>query len=187
MRRACAALILLVFITTCFSVYAEGNESQSIHLFIYGDLQDPDGMNSYLEQVRCKSFPDLNSVEIVPIASDEFGIQQLTVYIIVYENGVCILPRNAFAGFSSSGILLPLEEDEELMASVGENGSIERGWRRVGDEIHLYGIPMEALPGMNQYLYAEDGLLCAFAGDAGREDAKALLRILCRDFAEQAE
>ncbi len=181
MRRACVILLFLALLAVCFSVFAEDNEAQSICLFINGYMGNEGELEEYLEQIRSKTFPDLKSIEIAQLVPDDNSTAIITVQMFENAGGIYILPRSIFFSLSYEGFLLPLEDDEELMTSVG-NDDIAKGWRNAGDEIHLYGIPLAILPGANQYFYVEDGFVCAFAGDADPEDVKALLRILCQDF-----
>lgn len=154
-------------------------------MFVYGYLQDTEGLNSYLEQVRSKAFPVLKSLKTIWKAPDESSVLYYLAWMAANEGGVYILPRYGFLSQSSEGFLLPLENDEELMASV-KNNDISGGWRSVGDEVHLYGIPLAILPGANRF-FVEDGFVCAFAGDSSPENVKTFLRILCRDFMKQTE
>ena len=61
---------------------------------------------------------------------------------------------------------MPLEDDEELMAIFNEAGiDLRRGWRTLSesDETHLYGIPVDVLPGLYSLCYAENGYLAVLS------------------------
>ena len=61
-------------------------------------------------------------------------------------------------------------------------------WRRESEtgETHLYGIPLDKLPGLTKYVYAQDGYLSVIVTSGNQENAFKLLRILCRDGIEQS-
>ena len=67
--------------------------------------------------------------------------------------------------------------------SVLSGASLKRGWRTDSEngETHLYGIPLDQLPGLGQYFYVEDGFACVLAFGKNVDSSLEFLRILCRD------
>jgi hypothetical protein len=121
-------------------------------------------------------------VEVVEF-DDKTEKEQMT-YMAVGEGDVYLLPRDQFVSAASSGSLVPLEEDAELMALFNEAGiNLQNGWRRISEtgESHLCGIPQSKLPGLEKYALAKDGYLCVIITGGNTENALKFLRILSRD------
>ena len=121
----------------------------------------------------------------VLMSPDEtYGPMQLMTYLAAGEGDLFLLPRDQFVSYASSGTMVTLETDDDLMALLSDAGiSVQTGWRRNTEtgETHLCGIPLDKLPGLYQYLYAKDGYLCVPVSSKNIENALAFLRILCRD------
>ena len=121
---------------------------------------------------------------ILLLSDDSYGPMQLMTYMAAGEGDVYLLAREEFLNYASSGSLVPLEDDPELLALFDSAGvSLQSGWRRDTEtgETHLYGIPQDKLPGLIQYAYAQDGFLCVPLTGGNQENAMKFLRILCRD------
>ena len=70
------------------------------------------------------------------------------------------------------------------MALFSEAGlDLRRGWRTLSgtDEPHLYGIPLDLLPGMSSLAYTENGYISVLAMGGNVDNALKFLRCLCRD------
>ena len=115
---------------------------------------------------------------------DTYGPMQLSTYIAAGE-GDLYLP--APGSVCLHGLL------RRLAAPGGGRGadgfftdrdiSLQSGWRREADsgESHLYGIPLSRLPGLEQYLYVENGYLAVLITNRNDENVMKFLRILCED------
>ena len=82
-----------------------------------------------------------------------------------------------------------MEGNAELLALFDNAGiSLQNGWRRETEtgELHLFGIPLDKLPGISKYIYTQDGYLSVIISSPNQENALKLLRILCRDGVEQS-
>ena len=152
--------------------------------YVYGYMAE-DAMTEYLDHVKETEFPDMEKLNSELILTDgTYGPMQLTAFLAAGDGDIYLLPREQFLTYASSGSLLPLEYDEELMALFdGAGVSLQTGWRRETEsgETHLYGIPQDKLPGLSQYAWAEDGYLCMIITGGNQENAAKLLRVLCRD------
>ena len=135
-------------------------EDKRIDFYVYGYVNG-DSLGEYMEEIRQHDLPDVEYTSCISLSVDDtYGAMQLTTYIAAQEGDLYLLPRDEFLSLSSAGAFLPLEDDEELMAVFNEAGiNLRRGWRTDSDtgETHLYGIPLDFLPGLSQYCYAADG------------------------------
>lgn len=159
-------------------------EEKRVDFYIFG-LANEQAVTEYMEQVRVSEMPDMEIMApSVMMQDDTYGPMLLMAHIAAREGDVYLLSREDFLGYSSGGAFLPLEEDTELMAVFNEAGiDLRRGWRTLSeeDETHLYGIPIDVLPGLNSLCYAENGYLCVLSANGNDENVLKFLRILCRD------
>lgn len=152
--------------------------------YVYGYLNEPD-LTAWLEDVRVNEFPEMEEISCLQVMDDDtYGPMQLMAYLSAGEGDIFLLPREQFLGYASSGALVPLENDAELMAMFDAAGvSLQSGWRRNTEtgETHLCGIPQDKLPGLSRYAFAKDGFLCVIDTAGKADSASRLLRVICRD------
>lgn len=177
-------LVDLLYAVTAYRAPAD----KKIEFYVYGSM-DTEKLTAYMEHVRETEMQDMEVLTPLLLMDDStYGPMQLMTYLAAGEGDVYLLPRDEFISYVSSGILLPLENEEELMSLFNEAGiSLQSGWRRNTEtgETHLCGIPQNKLPGLGQYAYARDGFLCVIASGGNDENALKFLRILCRDMLAQ--
>ncbi len=158
--------------------------NKTIGLYIYG-YASTESLDAYLNDVRETEMQDMEEIKsLLMLTDDTYGPMQLTTYLAAGEGDLYLIPREQFLTFSSSGSLIPLEDDPELIAIFDNAGiSLQSGWRRNAEtgETHLCGIPQNKLPGLSHYAYAQDGFLCLIVTGGNTDNAAKLLRILCRD------
>ena len=157
---------------------------KTVGLYVYGYINENE-MNPYLENIHTAEMSDMEEINAYALTLDDtYGPMQLMTYLAAGEGDIYLLPRDQFLNNAMSGSLLPLEDDAELLALFDSKGvSLQNGWRRDTEtgETHLYGIPLDKLPGLSQYVYAQDGYLSVIISSGNKENAVRLLRILCRD------
>ena len=157
---------------------------KTVNLYVYGYINEP-VLTDYLDNTRQAEMADMEQLSYVTLMVDDtYGPMQLMTYMAVGEGDLYLLPREEFLNYAASGALVPLENDSELMDIFNRAGaSLQSGWRTETEtgETHLYGIPQDKLPGLEQYAYAKDGFLCQIASGGNQENASRFLRILCRD------
>ena len=157
---------------------------KTVTLYVYGYMDDS-GLNSWLEQVREAEMPDMETVSAQMLLNDEtYGPVQLMTYFGAGEGDIYLLAREEFLNYAANSSLLPLEENQELMALFDSAGiSLQSGWRRdtATGETHLFGIPQDTIPGLGRYAYAQDGFLCLPVTGRNQENAEKLMHIICRD------
>ena len=173
----------LVDMLYTFTAYRPPRD-KTVSFYIYG-LMDETALTEYMENVRQTEMPDMEEMKpLMLLEDDTYGPMQLMTYMAAGEGDVYLLAREEFLNYASSGSLIPLEDDAELIALFDSAGvSLQSGWRRDTEagETHLYGIPLEKLPGLTRYAYAKDGYLCLVITSQNLDNAKKFLRILCRD------
>ena len=159
-------------------------EDKRVDFYIYG-LSDSESLNAYMEKVRSEEMPEMEEMtSMTMFVDDSYGPMQLMTYMSAQEGDIFFLPRDELLSYASSGAFLPLEEDEELMAIFNEAGlDLRRGWRTLSDsdETHLYGIPADAVPGLNLLCWADNGFLTVTVYNGNQDNVMKFLRILCRD------
>ncbi len=162
---------------------------KTVSLYVYGYINENE-MNPYLESIHTAEMSDMEEVNAYALTMDDtYGPMQLMTYLAAGEGDIYLLPRDQFLNNAMSGSLLPLEDDAELLALFDSKGvSLQNGWRRDTEtgETHLYGIPLDKLPGLSQYIYAQDGYLSVIITSGNKDNAVRLLRILCRDGLSQS-
>ena len=159
-------------------------ESKKVEFYVYG-VANTEKLTAYMDGVRENEMPGMEVMKPLMLMDDgNYGPMQLMTYLAAGEGDVYLLPRDQFISTAASSGLLPLENDAELMALFNGAGiSLQSGWRKNTEtgENHLYGIPQNKLPGLEQYAFAKDGYLCVLAVGGNTENALQFLRILCRD------
>ncbi len=175
-----AVMVNLLYTVTA---YRSPNEKK-VEMYVYGYLnQGP--MDEYMRTVRERRMPDMEEMLSISLSPDEtYGPMQLSTYIAAGEGDLYVLPRDHFVSMASSGAWVALENDEELMALLSDAGvNLQSGWRRDSNtgESHLFGIPVSALPGLNEYLHVENGFISVLFTNGNDENVMQFLRILCRD------
>ena len=162
---------------------------KTVSLYVYGYINENE-MNPYLESIHTAEMSDMEEVNAYALTMDDtYGPMQLMTYLAAGEGDIYLLPRDQFLNNAMSGSLLPLEDDAELLALFDSKGvSLQNGWRRDTEtgETHLYGIPLDKLPGLSQYIYAQDGYLSVIITSGNKDNAVRLLRTLCRDGLSQS-
>ena len=158
---------------------------KTLGVYVYGYM-DEQGLTDYLTDIRETELSDMEQVSCMLLTNDAtYGPMQLMTYLAAGEGDLYVLPREEFLNYAASGSLVPLEEDSELLSLFDAAGvSLQSGWRRETEsgETHLYGIPLEKIPGSGRYVYAEDGYLCMIVPTGNQPNALKLLRILCKDW-----
>ena len=159
-------------------------EDKKVDFYVYG-LADEPSLSAYMERIRSEEMQDMEEMTCMIAYVDEtYGAMQLMTYVAAREGDLYLLPRDEFLSYSASGAFLPLEEDEELMAVFNEAGKdLRRGWRTLSDsdETHLYGIPIDTIPGLYSLCYADNGYLAVLASGGNDENTLKFLRILCKE------
>ncbi len=165
-------------------------EEKKVLVYIYG-LTDEEAFNAYMESVRLRELPEMESMHSVSLVPDDtYGSMQLVTYMAAHEGDLYILPRDEFLSFASSGAFVPLEDDEVLMSLFSGAGvDLKRGWRTLSDsdERHLYGIPADTLPGLGRLCYVNNGYLAVMAYGGNTENTMVFFRALCRDMLNDPE
>ena len=165
-------------------------EDKKVDFYVYG-LADEPSLSSYMERIRSEEMSDMKEMTCMIAYVDEtYGAMQLMTYVAAREGDLYLLPRDEFLSYSASGAFLPLEKDEELMAVFNEAGKdLRRGWRTLADsdETHLYGIPIDTVPGLYSLCYADNGYLAVLASGGNDENTLKFLRILCKDMITASE
>ena len=157
---------------------------KTIGFYVYGYI-DEAGLTAYMDRVRETEMPETEELKPLMLTTDSaYGPMQLMTYLAAGEGDLYLVPREEFLNYASNGALVPLEEDAELIALFDQAGiSLQSGWRRETEtgETHLYGIPLDKLPGLLPYAWTQDGYLCMIATGMNQENTSQFLRILCRD------
>ena len=157
---------------------------KTVGFYVYGYMDDQK-LTDWLEHVRETEMSDMEEIRPLLLLDDSsYGPMQLSTYFAAGEGDVYLLSRETFLSYASGGIMIPLEDDPELIALFDSAGvSLQSGWRRDSEtgETHLFGIPQNKLPGLGSYAYAQDGYLCIPITGKNPENALKLLRIICRD------
>lgn len=185
-------IVLCIFVTDLlFTVTAyHAPENKKVEFYIYG-YTNGDRMDEYMESVHLDRMSDMEEMTCVMLMNDEmYGPMQLTTYMAAGEGDLYLLPKSEFVSYAGSGYFIPLEDDPELMSIFDSAGiSLQSGWRRNTEtqETHLFGIPLNALPGLTSYCYAEDGYLGIFVNNGNDENVLKFLRILCGDMISAPE
>ena len=165
-------------------------EDRRVDFYVYGYANET-SLDAYMEQVRRSDLPDMESMTSTLYYQDAtYGPMQLAALVAAREGDVFLLPRDEFSSFSSAESFIALEGDGELMAIFNEAGvDLRRGWRTLpdSDDTHLYGIPLDALPGLNALCYAENGFLSVTSYGGNLENTMKFFRILCRDMISAPE
>ena len=157
---------------------------KTVGFYVYGYMNET-GLTEYMNGVREAEMSDMEEMQPRLMLEDEaYGPMQLMTYLAAGEGDVYLLPRDQFISYATGGSLVPLEDQEDLIALFDAAGvTLQSGWRKETEtgENHLYGIPQSKLPGLTQYAYAKDGYLCVVLSSTNQENALKFLKILCRD------
>ena len=157
-------------------------ENKKIDLYVYGYVQE-NALNPLLEEIRETELPETEEINSLMLTIDEtYGPMQLMTYVAAAEGDIYVLPRDQFVSMASSGAWLALEDVPEVTSLFTEREiSLQSGWRRNSDtgESHLYGIPASKIPGLEDYLYAENGYIAVLANNGNDENVLKFLRLLC--------
>lgn len=162
-------------------------EEKKVEVYVYGYMAE-EPFNEYLKEVWEEEVPDMESVSGMLIMQDEqYGDMVLQVRLMANEGDIYILPREQFMNIADNGFLKDLETDEEISALLSEKSmSVQTGKRTAEGQSgpHLYGIPVSQLPGLQPYLYAQDGFVCMYVANGNEENVLRVLRRMLRDMAE---
>ena len=174
------ALVDILYSVTAY----RSPRDKTIGLYVYGYMNEQ-GLAEYMNHVRETEMPEMEEINpLLLVKDDTYGPVQMMTYITAGEGDLYLLPREEFLNYALNGILVPLEDDAELIALFdGAGVNLQNGWRRETEtgETHLYGIPQDKLPGLMKYAYAQDGYLCLVVTGQNQENAAKFMRILCRD------
>ncbi len=160
-------------------------QDKVVDLYVYGYSADEE-MEVYLNNVRANEMADMEQMNVVTVLPDQtYGAMILSTRMAASEGDLYILPKEYFQNYAGQGYFRPLEDIEGLVEGLeARDVNLERSWRMETEtkERHLYGIPLSALPGFQQYVFTEDeGWLCIFVNNQNDENAVKLLNILLRD------
>ena len=159
-------------------------EEKKILMYIYG-YANQDRLDGYMANVQAEKMPEMEEMRSLVLTTDDsYGAMQLSTYIAASEGDVYVLPRDEFIGLASQGAFLDLETDPALMDLFTKAGlSLQSGWRKNTEleETHLYGIPLNRLPGLSRYLSVENGFVAILFNNQNDENVLHFLRILCED------
>lgn len=156
---------------------------RKIRMIVYG-LADQEGVDHYMESIRQSDLSDMEKMDSEQIPPDDLnGLSTLSTRVYASDGDIYVLPLDTFISYAESGVLMPLEDDKELMEILGDRADVTRGWRTLRDseESHLFGIPLNQLPGLASYVYAERGFICVAYGSTNPDNTLKFFRILCRD------
>ena len=185
-----AAVIVIVWMPFDTIFRPRIPEEKKISIYIYG-YADTEKLNARMEEVRVNELPDMEEMSSLMLSVDEtYGPMQLTTYIAAGEGDLYLLPREEFLSLASGGVFQALEDDAELMAVFDEAGvDLRRGWRSNSEtgETHLYGIPVNFLPGLSRYCYVENGFLSVFVRNGNEENVRTFLLALVREMINEPE
>lgn len=186
-----AAVVIIFGVDLLYTVTKyQSPPEKKVELYVCGYV-DNDNLDLYMENVRQNDMPDMEVMDSVMLTSDEtYGDMQLSTYMYVGEGDIYVLPKDKFVSYAEGGFFVPLEDRNTLEAYFPEGfASMTSGWRTESDsrEKHFYGIPVSKLPGLNQYMYVNDGYLCVLVTNGNDENVLKFLEILCRDFMSQPD
>ncbi|MCR4877560.1 MAG: hypothetical protein K5922_10315 [Clostridiales bacterium] len=181
LATALAVFLVNIYYTT--STYRPPEEKK-VNLYVYGFV-DEAGLRNYMSTVQKEQMSDMEEMEPLSLTTDNaYGPMQLSTYIAAGEGDIYMLPRDQFVSLAAEGAFVPLEEDEEMMNLFTDAGvSLQSGWRRTTEsgETHLYGIPLDKLPGLARYVMVENGYAAVLVTNRNDENVLKFLRIMCGD------
>lgn len=173
-------LVNLIFTVTTPQI----PEDKRVDLYVIG-YANQEKLNAWLEDIRQKEMPDMETItSAVSYPDQTYGAMILTTYIAAQEGDLYLLSRDDFLSYAAAGAFAPLEEDQELMAIFNEAGlDLRRGWRTLSEsgETHLFGIPLDMLPGLSTLCYVENGFLAVTMYNGNMENVMKLCRIICSE------
>lgn len=160
-------------------------ESKKVLIYVYG-YANQDGLDAYMADIQREHLPEMEEMRSLMLTADDtYGAMQLSTYIAASEGDVYVIPRDEFISLASSGAFVALEEDEELMKLFNDAGvNLQSGWRKNTEleENHLYGIPLNKLPGLaKKYVAVENGFVAVLINNQNDENVMKFLRLLCAD------
>lgn len=162
-------------------------DEKKVEVYAYGYVAD-EPFNEYLKGIWEEETPEMEAVSAMAIMPDEqYGDMVLQVRLMANEGDIFILPREQFMNTADNGFMMDLETDAEIASLISEkNLSVQTGRRTVEgkDGAHLYGIPVSQLPGLQQFVLAEDGFVCVYVANGNEENVMRIMRRLVRDMAE---
>ncbi len=153
-------------------------EGKKVELYVCA-YANQDWLDAYMESVRVREMPEMEKMDsLVLQQSDVYANSQLTVYLAAREGDIYLVPKETFKSLYDQGILLPLDEDKELL-SLFENPEeqLRSGYRKN----RLYGIPTSVLPTLGQFVASGDNFLTVVAFNQNDENVFRFLRILVKD------
>lgn len=162
-------------------------DEKKVEVYAYGYVAD-EPFNEYLKGIWEEETPEMEAVSAEAIMPDEqYGDMVLQVRLMANEGDIFILPREQFMNTADNGFMMDLETDAEIVSLISEkNLSVQTGRRTAEgkDGAHLYGIPVSQLPGLQQFVLAEDGFVCVYVANGNEENVMRIMRRLVRDMAE---
>ena len=95
-------------------------DDKKVEMIVIGASLDQD-FSEYMERVRVDRMPDMQRMELTVIPDDETAIQYLVTRIGARQGGeLYLLPKSLYETMISNGVLLPLEDDLELINIISE-------------------------------------------------------------------
>ena len=95
-------------------------DDKKIEMIVIGASLDQD-FNIYMENVRADRMPEMQQMELTVIPDDDTAIQYLVTRIGAHQGGeLYLLPKSLYESMISNGVLLPLEDDLELINIIAE-------------------------------------------------------------------
>lgn len=180
----CAWMFFSIYFTT--TAYRPPEEKKVV-LGIYGYGNDTYA-SAYMEQLRQEHLPDMEEVTATLIIPDEaYGEMILTTRFAARECDVYVIPRTQFQNYTQQGAFKPLDVVlPDLVADLKEaDVSLSRGTLKTeaSDEKHVYGIPCQELPGLQNFVYGDlsDLYLCVFYETGNDENVLKFTDIFVRD------
>ena len=116
---------------------------------------------------------------------DTYGPMQLMTYVAAAEGDLYVLDKDSYQSYASQSLFIPLEGVVEELGLEEQGTSLERAWRKETEtgERHLFGIPMNYLPGFSAYasINLNNYYIGVAANSGNEENTVKLLKILYRD------
>ncbi len=161
--------------------------NKKIEMYVYG-VTNEGPLNDLMKDIQESELPDMEEVHSVMLTTDEtYGPMQIMTYAAAAEGDIYILPRDQFVSMASSGAWVALEDIPEITSLfTSREISLQSGWRREAEsgKSHLYGIPVSNLPGLENYVYVENGYVSVLSANGNDENVLKFLRIFCERMLE---
>ena len=157
-------------------------DDQRIEVIVCGTSLEQD-FNVYLKSVCAEKMTDILETEVTVTPDDTDALQYLTVRIATQGGDLYLLPKDKFVNMTENGALLPLETDQELMSILSDFNPDDFVWGNEPNsrDMHIYGISVRYLSGLDPYFLMNDGYLCVLRYGKNVENAQKFLHIIAED------